>query len=76
MLRGCEEMYDGFVKFDMIEERVVGKVMYGNKRYGGEAFFQPKGAEGGDEDDGWLFDIIYDKVCVDFKFECSLTFRL
>ena len=50
--------------------------MYGNKRYGGEAFFQPKGAEGGDEDDGWLFDIIYDKVCVDFKFECSLTFRL
>ena len=42
MLRGCEEMYDGFVKFDMIEERVVGKVMYGNKRYGGEAFFQPK----------------------------------
>ena len=35
-------MYDGFVKFDMIEERVVGKVMYGNKRYGGEAFFNQK----------------------------------
>ena len=56
-------MYDGFTKFDLIEERVVAKVLYGHKRFGGEAFFQPR--EGAvDEDDGWLMDIIYDKVCV------------
>ena len=54
-------MYDGFVKFDLIEERVVAKVAYGHKRFGGEAFFQPR--EGAtEEDDGWLMDIIYDKV--------------
>ena len=63
MMRGSEEMYDGFTKFDLIEERVVAKVFYGHKRFGGEAFFQPR--EGSvDEDDGWLMDIIYDKVCV------------
>ena len=38
----------------------MAKVDYGNGRFGGEAFFQPR--EGAtQEDDGWLFDIVYDK---------------
>ena len=68
-MRGSEEMYDGFTKFDLVEERVVGKVSYGNKRFGGEAFFQPR-ETAVDEDDGWLFDIIYDKVCL-----CALIYE-
>lgn len=60
MLRGSQEMYDGFVKFDLKEEKIVATVPYGHGRFGGEAFFQPR--EGAtEEDDGYLIDIIYDK---------------
>lgn len=60
MMRGPEEMYDGFVKFDLKNETVLATVPYGKGRFGGEAFFQPR--EGAtDEDDGWLMDIVYDK---------------
>ena len=60
MMRGPEEMYDGFVKFDLQTETVLATVPYGKGRFGGEAFFQPReGAD--DEDDGWLLDIVYDK---------------
>ena len=39
---------------------MVHTVSYGEARFGGEAFFQPRpGAT--DEDDGWLMDILYDK---------------
>ena len=59
-MRGPEEMYDGFVKFDLKNETVLATVPYGKGRFGGEAFFQPR--EGAiDEDDGWLMDIVYDK---------------
>eukprot|EP00928_Gymnodinium_smaydae_P027834 TRINITY_DN21398_c0_g3_i1.p1 TRINITY_DN21398_c0_g3~~TRINITY_DN21398_c0_g3_i1.p1 ORF type:complete len:1077 (+),score=141.89 TRINITY_DN21398_c0_g3_i1:62-3292(+) len=61
MLRGEEEMYQGFVKFDLREEKVVGKVDYGPTSFGGEAYFVPKPG-GKDEDDGWLMDIVYDKA--------------
>ena len=60
MMRGKDEMYDGFVKFDLVEERVVAKVHYGAGRFGGEAFFVPR--PGSEEDEGWLMDIVYDKV--------------
>ena len=61
MLRGKEEMYNGVAKFDMVEERVVNTIHYGETRFGGEAYFQPRpGATA--EDDGWLMDIIYDKA--------------
>ena len=32
MIRGDAEMYNGFVKFDMREERVVARVEYGSHR--------------------------------------------
>ena len=39
---------------------MVHTVSYGEARFGGEAFFQPRpGAT--DEDDGWLMDILYHK---------------
>ena len=60
MMRGPDEMYEGFAKFDLHKEEVVAFVPYGPGRLGGEALFQPR--EGAtSEDDGWLFDIIYDK---------------
>ncbi len=60
MMRGPEEMYDGFVKFSLEEEKVVASVPYGQGRFGGEAFFQPRD-DANSEDDGYLIDIIYDK---------------
>eukprot|EP00933_Yihiella_yeosuensis_P032282 TRINITY_DN25875_c0_g1_i1.p1 TRINITY_DN25875_c0_g1~~TRINITY_DN25875_c0_g1_i1.p1 ORF type:complete len:638 (+),score=113.28 TRINITY_DN25875_c0_g1_i1:3-1916(+) len=61
MLRGKEEMYQGFVKFDLQQEKVVAKVDYGKSRFGGEAMFVPR--PGSDkEDDGWLMDVIFDKA--------------
>ena len=60
MLRGDEEMYGGLAKFDLREEKVVARVSYGERRFGGEAMFHPRpGAT--EEDDGWLMDIVYDK---------------
>lgn len=60
MIRGQAEMYNGFVKFDLKEEKVVNTIAYGESRFGGEAFFVARpGAE--EEDDGWLIDILYDK---------------
>jgi len=60
MMRGKEEMYNGVAKFDLVEETVVNTISYGESRFGGEAYFQPRpGAS--EEDDGWLMDIIYDK---------------
>ena len=61
MMRGPEEMYDGFVKFDLQEERVVASVPYGHGRFGGEAYFQPR-ENASSEDDGYLIDIVYDKT--------------
>lgn len=60
MVRGKEEMYNGFAKFDLKEEHVVARVHYGEKRFGGEALFSPRPG-GEDEDDGWLLDVVYDK---------------
>jgi len=42
MMRGQEEMYSGVAKFDMLEERLVHRVSYGEGRFGGEAYFQPR----------------------------------
>merc|ERR1719498_1851776 len=53
-------MYQGFVKFDLHDEKVVGRVDYGPTSFGGEAYFvaRPGATE---QDDGWLMDIVYDK---------------
>ena len=59
-MRGKDEMYDGFVKFDMKTEEVVASVPYGIGRFGGEAYFQPRECAT-EEDDGFLIDIVYDK---------------
>jgi carotenoid cleavage dioxygenase len=60
MSRGSGEMYDGFIKFDLHDEKVLASVSYGEGCSGGEAYFQPNDGAA-DEDDGWLIDIIYDK---------------
>eukprot|EP00929_Paragymnodinium_shiwhaense_P124172 TRINITY_DN9920_c0_g1_i1.p1 TRINITY_DN9920_c0_g1~~TRINITY_DN9920_c0_g1_i1.p1 ORF type:complete len:1103 (-),score=269.46 TRINITY_DN9920_c0_g1_i1:280-3588(-) len=58
-----KEMYEGFVKFDLKDEKPVAVVSYGSEdapRRGGECFFveDPTGKE---EEDGWLIDIVYDE---------------
>ena len=42
MMRGKEEMYSGVAKFDLVEETVVNTISYGESRFGGEAYFQPR----------------------------------
>jgi carotenoid cleavage dioxygenase-like enzyme/acyl-CoA reductase-like NAD-dependent aldehyde dehydrogenase len=62
LMRRCEgrEMYDGFVAYDLLEERVQAVVDYGPACFGGEALFVPK-PNGDRENDGWLMDIVYDE---------------
>lgn len=54
-----QEMYDGFLKFNLDTCKVEATVNYGRKRFGGEALFVPK-AVMSQEDEGYLLDIIYD----------------
>jgi len=59
MRRGKDEMYDGFVKFNLETDEIDTVVDFGEKRLGGECLFVPK--EGAtEEDDGYLMDIIFD----------------
>ena len=51
-------MYNGFVKYDLLEEKISGRVDYGPGKLGGECFFVA--ANGGEEDSGYLIDIVHD----------------
>lgn len=55
---------NGFIKYDLLEEKVVAKVCFGETKTAGEVLFQPR--DGSDpfdaenEDDGYLVTTVYD----------------
>ena len=52
----------GFIKYDLIEEKIVKKVDFGHNKWGGEVQWAPKEGQYGsrEEDDGYLMTVIYD----------------
>ena len=59
MKRGDEEMYNGFIKYNIEKDIVDAVVEYGEGKLGGEVLFVSK-QNLKNEDDGYLIDIIYD----------------
>ena len=59
MKRGDEEMYNGFIKYNIEKDIVDAVVEYKEGKLGGEVLFVSK-QNLKNEDDGYLIDIIYD----------------
>mmetsp|Transcript_10887 Transcript_10887/g.14180 ORF Transcript_10887/g.14180 Transcript_10887/m.14180 type:complete len:252 (-) Transcript_10887:437-1192(-) len=59
--------FDGVMKVDTVERRLVSTIEYGAGKFGGECSFVPKkGAQS--EDDGYLVGIVHDESTVNTQF--------
>jgi carotenoid cleavage dioxygenase len=57
---GQENLYfQGFVKYDMVEEKIVKKMDFGPTKTSGEVFFSPRD-NATEEDDGYAMAFVYD----------------
>ena len=59
-------LFNGVVKLDLVNEEVVGKIIYGEGKYAGECVFVPRHSNDqqgviGDEDDGFLLTFLFDE---------------
>jgi len=57
-------LFDGVLKLDLVNEKIVGRIVYGNQKYAGECVFVPRHSDpsiGGAEDDGYLLTFVFDE---------------
>ena len=61
----CAEMegsqFKSCLKIDLLERKLLGRVSFGNRKYGGECVFVPK-VNGKAEDDGYLLTFVYNEL--------------
>ena len=51
-------IHSGFIKVDTETKKILGEIPYGDKKSGGEVFFQPKD-NAKSEDDGYLMTFVH-----------------
>jgi len=59
--------FQGFVKYDHQEEKVIKKIDFGPTKTAGEVFFSPRD-NAKDEDDGYCMSFVYDWVAKTSEF--------